>query len=104
MSRTYRRKKEPVPSWVTRDWVRVSGYYYISVPMTDKKAKKRALAKYHSDAERTMKQVPSWWIRNFHTVQERVITRDLTRKVLKLADYEDSPEFPLDKKPYIYYW
>jgi len=38
------------------------------------------------------------------TIKERQQTRNLLQQVYKLIDYEDSPEFPLDKKPYEYYW
>jgi len=47
---------------------------------------------------------PSWWIHDTSTIRERQQTRNLLQQVYKLIDYEDSPEFPLDKKPYEYYW
>ena len=47
---------------------------------------------------------PSWWIHDTNTIKERGQTRLAIQKVYKLIDYEDSPEFPLDKKPHIYYW
>ena len=47
---------------------------------------------------------PSWYNRDYHTKPRRAKTRKAIQQVLKLADYEDAPEFPLDKKPHIYYW
>ena len=58
----------------------------------------------HKDGSDWRMHAPSWWIREFHTIKERGQTRLTIQKVYKLIDYEDSPEFPLDKKPYIYYW
>lgn len=104
MSRTYRRRKGPVPSWVTAEWIKLTGYYYYPVQITDKKRIAYETAKYHSDACYTMQSTPSYWIHDYHTVPRRRKTRDLSKKILRLDNYEDAPEFPLDKKPYIYYW
>jgi len=58
----------------------------------------------HKDGADWRMTAPSWWIHDFHTIKERTRTRMVLQKVYKLIDYEDSPEFPLDKKPYVYYW
>ena len=47
---------------------------------------------------------PSWWVREFMTVQQRAQTRHLLHKVKYLYELEDAPAFPLPKKPHIYYW
>jgi hypothetical protein len=47
---------------------------------------------------------PGWWIALMHTTKRRRETRDLLMKTIRLKDYEDTPLFPLDKKPHIYYW
>lgn len=47
---------------------------------------------------------PSWWIKEMHTVPRRAKEHIQIQKVYKLIDYEDVEEFPLDKKPHIYYW
>jgi len=57
----------------------------------------------HKDGAWNM-STPSWWIHDTSTIKERVKTRMVVQKIYKLIDYEDSPEFPLDKKPYVYYW
>lgn len=47
---------------------------------------------------------PGWWIHDFMTRPQRAEVRRLTRVVMRLSDLDDAPEFPLAKKPHIYYW
>lgn len=47
---------------------------------------------------------PSWWINEFMTRPQRQKVRQLVSKTFRLSDIEDAPEFPLAKKPHIYYW
>ena len=58
----------------------------------------------HKDGADWNMSTPSWWIHDTSTIKERGHTRVAIQKVYKLIDYEDSPEFPLDKKPHEYYW
>ena len=58
----------------------------------------------HKDGADWNMSTPSWWIHDTSTVKERIATRMAIQKVYKLIDYEDYIEFPLDKKPYEYYW
>ena len=58
----------------------------------------------HKDGADWNMSTPSWWIHDTSTIKERQQTRNLINKVYTLIDYEESPEFPLDKKPYEYYW
>jgi len=57
----------------------------------------------HKDGAWNM-STPSWWIHDTSTIKERVQTRMALQRVYNLIDYEDAEEFPLDKKPYVYYW
>ena len=47
---------------------------------------------------------PKWWNKLFHIRPRRQKERVGCRKITFLGDYEDSPEFPLSKKPHSYYW
>lgn len=47
---------------------------------------------------------PSHWVHDMMTVPQRAETRRLLQVLHRLHDLEDSPEFPLSKKPHMYYW
>lgn len=47
---------------------------------------------------------PGWWVREMMTRPQRAKTRELINEVKKLDDLENAPEFPLARKPHIYYW
>lgn len=47
---------------------------------------------------------PNWFIREYMTIPQRAEVRNLISKVEHLVDLEDTPEFPLAKKPKLYYW
>jgi hypothetical protein len=61
-------------------------------------------AKLFRDGQATMQSTPSWWIREFMTVPQRAQVRALTQELHRLWDIEDAPEFPLAKKPHLYFW
>ena len=46
---------------------------------------------------------PKWWRKTFKTRKRRAQSRSLCRKVLQEVDTE-SMTWPLDTKPWIYYW
>ena len=58
----------------------------------------------HKDGSAWNMSTPMWWYHQENTVPRRAKETILIKQVLRLIDYEDSPEFPLDKKPHIYYW
>lgn len=102
MSRTVRRKNAGPQDykWLFSDW-----HLRYSYPGVGKeKAKTKTKANYHSDGYRGMSSTPGWWVNEFMTRPQRAKTRALTHKVMALDDLEDAPEFPLAKKPHIYYW
>ena len=47
---------------------------------------------------------PSRWIREMMTRPQRAEVRNLIAKLHRLPDIEDTPLFPLAKKPHHYYW
>lgn len=101
MSRTYRRRVEE--QWFKdnlRDekWL---SYLYVDLPIDV--VRKRYRAHYHSDSYRCM-STPSWWVNVQMTRPQRQQVRRLLSKVMLLRDLEDTPLFPLGKKPHEYYW
>jgi hypothetical protein len=79
MSRTYRRRSERCEyRWVLREWTFASGTL---VPVAlDRRSPegRRAIARFHSDAEVTMKGgVPRWFRRIFKRRQRNANTREL---------------------------
>jgi hypothetical protein len=81
MSRTYRRKHERHEySWALREWTFESGHlqYFMLDPRSPKG--RRALARFHSDAQVTMNGgVPRWFCRIFKRRQRNADTRQLFR-------------------------
>lgn len=47
---------------------------------------------------------PGWWVRVMMTAPQRAKTRTLLRSLHNLVDLETHSEFPLSKKPHLYYW
>jgi len=81
MSRTYRRRSERHEyRWVLSDFVFESGCL-TRVPIDrDSSEGRRAIARFHSDAEVTMKSgVPRWFRRIFKRRQRNANTRELLR-------------------------
>jgi hypothetical protein len=72
-----------------------------------------ARTKHHGDRQkrklfgeewRWLRVTPGWWTRVMMTRPQRAETRQLIEKVKRLDDLEESPLFPLAKKPHQYYW
>jgi hypothetical protein len=91
MSRTYRRRGERHEySWVLRDWECVAPGARTQLDRHSK-AGRRALARFHSDAEVTMgSTAPRWYSRRFDYRIRRVNERELRRW---LADPGYDPVF-----------
>ena len=107
MSRTKRRRTEKTPDWVTRDWevVNEPGCYMRSFQITGKEAKKE-ISKWHSDTgyHSDYGDCPRWFNKLYHIIPARREAKRLQRQVIRLIDYEDSPEFPLWPGKTEYYW
>ena len=107
MSRTKRRKTDRAPEWVTRDWevVNEPGCYMRSFQITGKEAKKE-ISKWHSDTgyHSDYGDCPRWFNKLYHIIPARREAKRLQRQVIRLIDYEDSPEFPLWPGRTEYYW
>lgn len=94
MARTYRRKggnqrRKSYPRWRYQD-----------------EDPKKFNAMWHADGYRfyACRGTPSAWTNAFMTRPQRAEVRRLTHKVMRLIDLEDTPLFPLAKKPHQYYW
>jgi len=107
MSRTKRRRTDKTPDWVTRDWevVNEPGCYMRSFQITGKEAKKE-ISKWHSDTgyHSDYGDCPRWFNKLYHIIPARREAKRLQRQVIRLIDYEDSPEFPLWPGKTEYYW
>ena len=108
MSRTYRFKNMPPPWWVfySRDLkIDLTGWRNIHVDRERKEVKK-LIAKWRSDNgwHGDFGKNPGYWNHDYTEVPNRRKERDLLKKIPRLIDYEESPLFPLAKKPYEYYW
>lgn len=81
MSRTYRRRGERYEyRWVLRDWSAASIFEPPVLLDRRSPAGRRALARFHSDAEFTMKGgAPYWFCRIFKRRQRNANTRQLIR-------------------------
>ena len=105
MSRTYRRKKLPVPSWVLINYTwqyRSLSHCYKEHIDKDSVEGKELTAKYYSDAQMTMKQVPKWYKVYFC---RRPFRRKEKVAVIQAVKYpEDDVVFPKPVKDAMYYW
>lgn len=102
MSRTYRRLKGDQTHHL--DGLRDQGWMeYKHKGLSYEKAKVLEHAKWHSDSGWVM-TTPSWWVRMTETVPQRAEVRQLISKVLRLKDLEETPLFPLAKRPSVYCW
>ena len=106
MSRTYRRRKDKAPDWVHRDWDNWNWGEVVHPPDLIGDALKKEVSKWHSDAgyHSDYGDCPKWFNKLFHIIPERRAAKRLQNKVLRLADYEDAPEFPLCHGKTEYYW
>ena len=104
MSRTYRRKKDKAPDWVTRDWS-YKDFVLVKRPLTSKELK-REVSKWHSDAgyHGDYGDSPSWFVHEFMEVPFRAKSKMQLKEVLRLVDYEDADVTTIFKKPQEYYW
>ena len=64
------------------------------------KAKERAFGA----GWRWLSQTPGWWVRLFMTKPKRAETTRLLKKVGRIPNIEDAPEFPVAKKPHKYFY
>lgn len=108
MSRTYRRKTaryqlqeqtDRIHSWAA--WATARG----ATSDVDKVREEIQTARdrFHLDGNWTM-TTPAWWIRMAMTRPQRQRTRALCDLTLRLCDLDDTPLFPLAKRPHVYYW
>jgi len=92
MSRTYRRRGERHEyRWVLRDWIFDPASYRITPYLIDPHSPegRRAIARFHSDAEFTIKGgVPHWFCRIFKRRLRNADSRELLRW---FADPDYSP-------------
>ena len=107
MSRTYRRRHDPAPDWVTRDWkvVREPVWHMVPFQITGKEAKKE-ISKWHSDTgyHCDYGDCPRWFNKLYHIIPARREAKRLQKQITRLMDYEDSPEFPLWPGKTEYFW
>ena len=103
MSRTYRRRKDKAPSWVTLDYIWDQGFI-IRVPFKGKAARKE-VSKWHSDSgwHGDYGSTPGWWIHEMHEVPFRARGRNALKKIT-LDNCEEADITSIFKKPHIYYW
>lgn len=106
MSRTYRRRKNKQGSGESGFWTRCSDpvieNWWIDYKYGGNA--KKAEAKYHADSDSGYYSPPSWFYREYYTKPERTKTRKALYEVMRLVDYEETPLFPLDRKPKEYWW
>lgn len=105
MSRTYRRKKglQEDEWWVLFNWVGSYETSYKRIPI-DKYTKegRELIAKYHSDAQDTMKQVPKWY--KVHFLRKPFRAKEKHQLVLAVKYLDEDITFPLVKMAANYYW
>ena len=97
MSNTYKDKLKGIEKRISwKNWEH-------ETPLKRKRFEKKYhyITSYHYD---WLNGTPHDWITEMMEKPKRAQTRELLSIVLHLEDYEDSPEFPLARKPHIYYW
>ena len=104
MSRTYRRKNQPIPRWVTHELRRIGNSYQWEYIPTDTNSQEYAkrVALHKSDAGTTdFKEPGPSWFRNLFT--ERSQRREAKRQLHK---YKQDPDFEvvLNEKDPLEYW
>ena len=105
MSRTYRRKKDKAPWWVTQECVEFNTCYGFRWKDLKGDKLKKEIAKWHSDAgwHSDYTSCPGWWNHEFHEVPFRRECRDKLKNVT-LDNYEEVDIRTNFKRPHIYYW
>ena len=104
MSRTYRRKNQPIPRWVTHESRRIGESFYWEYFPIDRDSREYAkrIAKYRSDAGTTSFREPGpAWFRNIFT--ERPQRREAKRQIRKYMMDEEFEIQLLDKNPLMYW-
>ena len=112
MSKTIRRKKGPVPDWVTHEYkttkirLKKYGYVYYSewLPLPEEEQKKQ-IAKYHSDSGAYMGRywpVPKWYKRN----REKYCRAKNRAELQRINSWKAYDEYVFNDKrfDYDYYW
>jgi hypothetical protein len=81
MSRTYRRRGQTHEyRWVLRDWSDATPWWAHALLDLHSKEGRHAIARFHSDAEFTMRSgVPHWFCKIFKRRQRNADTRELLR-------------------------
>lgn len=106
MSKTYRKRIE-------KNWVEdcpKGGYlesWVESNISNNKNFKKQETAKHYTDngwKGYHLDRGPHWFVREYMTVPSRREAKRCETKIKALLDYNDSPEFPLHRKPKEYWW
>lgn len=64
----------------------------------------KAKQRQFGDNWQWLRSTPSEWVRIMMTKPQRAETRRLLHAVQKMDDLDDAPQFPLAKKPHVYYW
>jgi hypothetical protein len=89
MSRTYRRRGERHEyRWVLLDWVFESGHYMRVLIESRSPDGRRAIARFHSDAEFTMRSAAPHWYRRLFDHQLRTANDRELRRWLADPNYE----------------
>lgn len=105
MSRTYRRKNEQWEyNWVCRDWDKIGYPLYWKMVQLEGKSRTKAINKFHSDAQRTMNQVPSWYVNQFCNRPFRAKMKHEVRMIMKRADDYEDYNFDPFKKDALWSW
>lgn len=104
MARTYRRKNQPIPRWVTHELRRLGDSFYWEYFPIDRDSREYAnrVAKFRSDAGTTSFREPGpAWFRNLFT--ERPQRREAKRQIRKYMMDEEFEIQLLDKNPLMYW-
>ena len=106
MSRTYRRRKDNAPWWVTQECVEFNTCYGFRWKDLTGDRLKKEVSKWHSDAgwhDDSYANCPGWFVHEFMEVPFRAKSKMQLKEVLRLVDYEEADVHCVFKKPYIYY-
>ena len=106
MSRTYRRKKDKAPWWVTQECVEFNTCYGFRWKDLTGDRLKKEVSKWHSDAgyHGDYGDSPGWFVHEYMEVPFRAKSKMQLKEVLRLVDYEDADVTTIFKKPQEYYW
>ncbi|MGH8635720.1 MAG: hypothetical protein ACREUX_13190 [Burkholderiales bacterium] len=89
MSRTFRRRGQRHEyRWVLREWYRCGGTLIAYTADPRSMGGRRAVARFHSDAERTMRSGPPRWYRRVFDRRLRTLNFREIRRWIEKQDYE----------------